>query len=302
MSVGNFGNIRPSDVNINDIDIFYNFTPNRETESTEFFRINTTEVLSELEVPVDEQISGRENILEGMYDLKLPATIFNQTGFYNIYIKPKTINLEITDCGVLSALPTVKGIIIDANDLDVELTENNALQGYRIEYINDDGTKLRNVVRYVVTSNKVIPVTENVGNTSQRTVRYRFDDSGSLIFLQVTPSSSSSLKPNELPFIGVAGQNIKMSNTFFNPILLEVEMVENTIDSVIDYVAGEQIKDVDNGIFTNYDGDRNILRQFDLYEIKDDTSNTSLYEVKERRENIDNSQDFNEVTDSIESQ
>lgn len=300
MSVGTYGNNRHADVNISDIDILYNFTPNRETESNEFFRIDATSVLTEMEVPTDEQISGRENILEGIFDLKLPATIFNEIGFYNIYIKPKMINLQIVDCGVLSALPTVKGIVINVNDIDVELTENNALQGYRIEYINNDGTKLRNVVRYVVTSNKVVPVTENVGDTSQRTVRYRYDDSGSLIFLQLTPSSSSSIKPNELPFIGVANQNIKIFNTHFNSILLEIEMVENTIDTVVNLVAGEQIKDVDNGIVTHYDSDRNITKQFNLYDIKEDVTQTSLYEVKEKRENIDNSQDFNEITDSID--
>lgn len=300
MSIGTYGNVRPSDVSVNDVEMFYNYTPNRETETTDMFRLTTNDVLSDIKLPNDEQTEGEENILEGLYNMTLPATIFNQLGIYTIYVKPKQIRTSIVDCGVLSSLPTVKGIVLDANALDTELTANNALQGYRIEYINDDGTKLRNVVRFVVTSNRVVPVTENVGNTSQKAVRYRFDDSGNLLFLQLTPSSASNVKPNSVPFIGVANQTILMSNTFFNPVTLEVEFIENDIDTVVNYVGGEQIKDVDNAIITNYDKDRNIINQFDLYEIKDSGSNTSLYEVKEKRDNIDTSQNFDDVVDSVE--
>ena len=235
-----------------------------------------------------------------MYNLTLPATIFNQLGVYTIYIRPKVLKTIIIDCGVLSALPTVKGIVLNSNALPVELTTNNALQGYKIEYINSDGTKLRNTVRYVVTSNRVVPVTENIGNTSQSVIRYRFDDSGSLIFLQLTPSSSSSVKPNVIPFIGTPNQIILMSNTHFNPLAVEVELVENDINTVVDIVGGEQIKDVDNGILTHYNKDREILKQFDLYEIKDDVGNVSLYEVKQRRDTIDSSQDFDQITEDVQ--
>lgn len=306
MSIGTYGSIRPADVSPLDMEMYYTFTPNRETLTTETFSLTPTDIIGELKLPTDQQTSGEDNLLEGLYNLTLPATIFNQIGIYTIYIRPKVLknintdgHIVITDCGVLSALPTVKGIVIDGNQLDVNLRANNALQGYKIEYINDDGSKLRNTVRYVVTSNKVIPVTENIGNTSQSAVRYRFDDSGNLIFLQITPSSASNVKPNITPFIGRPNQTILLSNTYFNPIAIEVEMVENTIDTLIDYVAGEQIKDVDNGILTYYDKDKNITKQFNLYEIKDDVTNTSLYEVKEKRTNIDPSQDFDEITENV---
>ena len=307
MATGLYGNIRPADVSPNDMDVFYTFAPNRETQAEQTFRLNPTDVISELLIPEDEQIGGESNLLEGGYNITLPATVFNQLGIYTIYIRPKILedintgdHIQIVDCGVLSALPTVKGIIIDGNQLDANLRANNALQGFKIEYINLDGTKLRNTVRYVTTSNKVIPVTENIGNTSQTAVRYRFDDSGNLIFLQVTPSSASSVKPNVTPFIGMPNQQILMSNTYFNPLMIEVEMVANTVDTLVDYVAGEQIKDVDNGILTYYDQDRNIIKQFNLYEIKDDVTETSLYEVKEERTNIDASQNFDEITSDVE--
>lgn len=299
MATGIYGTVRASDVNISDLDVYYSFTPNRDTVASTFSRLVSTDVLTENKIPTADQTSGEENLLEGVYNLKLPATVFNQTGIYTVYIRPKVIRLVITDCGVLSSLPTIKGVIINSNDLPSNLTSNNALQGYKIEYIQSDGTKLRNTVRYITTSNKAVPVTENIGNTSQTAVRYRFDDAGNLLFLQVTPSSASNVKPNVNPFIGSPGQTILISNTNVNPEAIEIEMVKNTIDTVIDYVGGEQIKDVDNGIVTYYDENRNIINQFDLFEIKDDFTNESLFEVKEKRTTIDTSQTFDNVTKDV---
>lgn len=304
MANGIYGTVRASDVNISDLDVYYSFTPNRDTIANTFTRLVATDVLSENTIPTADQVSGEENLLEGLYNLKLPSTIFNQTGIYTIYIRPKVLRLKITDCGVLSSLPTIKGIVLSANDLATlgasPLAANNALQGYKIEYIQSDGTKLRNTVRYVTTANKAVPVTENIGNTSQTAVRYRFDDAGNLLFLQVTPSSASNVKPNVNPFIGSPGQFILISNTNVNPEVIEIEMVENTIDSIMDIVAGEQIKDVDNGILTQYDKNRNITHQFDLFEIKDDFTNESLFEVKQKRTNVDTSQTFDNVLKDVQ--
>ena len=299
MAVGIYGTVRPSDVSINDIDMFYTYMPDRETLNSDIFRLDPTDVLSYNYLPVDEQIVGEENLIAGLYNLKLSGAIFNQLGFYTIYLKPKVLPTVIIDCSVLSSLPSVKGIVLNMNSLPEEWQANDALQGYKIEYINADGTKLRNVVRYVVTSNKVVPVSQNVGNTSQRAIRYRYDDSGTLIFLQLTPSSSSDVKPNVLPFIGNAGQTILMSNTYFNPIAIEINLVENTLDTIANIVGGSQLKDVDNGILTYFDKNGNITKQFNLYEIKDDVGNVSLYEVKEERTNIDESQTIENVTDGI---
>jgi hypothetical protein len=118
--------------------------------------------------------------------------------------------------------------------------------------------------------------------------------------VQLTPSSSSDVKPNVSPFIGSPDQTILISNTFFSPLVIEVDMVQNTIDTLTDYVAGEQIKDVDNGILTYYDQDRVIKRQLNIYEIKETVDDVSLYEVKERRTNIDETQNFDDITDSVD--
>ena len=310
MAIGTYGISRPADVSVKDISVYYYYTPNRETNDPgdyQFYSLNASEVLEYCHLPEDEQISGYENLLEGIYNLRLPASIFNQLGIYTIYIKPKVIvspqnNMPpiIIDCSVLSALPTVKGIVVNVNDLPEELRANNALQGYRIEYLDSNGDKIRNTVRYVVTSNKVVPVSENVGNTSQRAIRYRFDDTGTLMFLQVTPSSSSDVKPNALPFIGNPGQTILISNTFFTPLTIEVELVENTLDTLADIVAGEQIKDVQKGILTHYDKDRVITKQFNLYEIKEDVTDVPLFEVKEKRTSIDETQNFDDIVDEVQ--
>lgn len=301
MAVGIYGTTRPADVSIDDIDVYYNYTPDRETVNNNIYKLDSSEILSYNYLPDEEQISGNENLLEGLYNLRLPANVFGQLGIYTIYLKPKMVNATIIDCSVLSSLPTVKGIILDINEIPENLRANNALQGYRIEYIDSTtNEKVRNVVRYVVTSNKVVPVSENVGNTSQKAIRYRFDDTGTLLFVQVTPSSSSDVKPNAAPFIGNPDQLVLISNTFFSPLVIEVDMVQNTIDTLTNYVAGEQIKDVDNGILTYYDQDRTIIKQFNIYEIKDDVGDVPLYEVKEKRTNIDETQDFDEVTGDVQ--
>jgi hypothetical protein len=310
MAIGSYGVTRSADVNIEDIDMYYNYAPDRQTNNTNIIPLVATELLSYLYLPstdpnfipvVNPSLLENSNVLEGLYNLRLPAAIFNQLGIYTIYIKPKLIMTTIVDCGVLSSLPTVNGIVIDLSTtpLPDNLKANNALQGFKIEYLNSDNTKLRNVVRYVVTSNKVVPVSENVGNTSQKAVRYRFDDLGTLMFLQLTPSSSSDVKPNVLPFIGNVGGIILMTNTYFSPLVLEVELVENTIGTLADIVGGEQIKDVQNGILTIYDKNRVITDQFNLFEIKDDVSNVPLFEVKEKRNSIDETQNFNNITSGI---
>jgi hypothetical protein len=300
MAIGTYGIVRPSDVNISDISVYYNYTPSRDVVNNIIYPLNSLEVLSYNYLPDTEQISGNENLLEGLYNLRLPASTFNQLGIYTIYIKPTTYTTVIVDCSVLSSLPSVKGIVLDMNTLPTNLRANNALQGYRVEYINTNGSKLRNTVRYVATSNKVVPVSENVGNTSQKAIRYRFDDAGSLLFLQLTPSSSSDVKPNVLPFIGNPGQTILLSNTFFSPLVIEIDMVQNTIDTLSNILAGNQVKDVQNGILTYYDENNVITNQFNLFEIKDNVTDVPLYEVKEKRTNIDETQNFNDVVSDVQ--
>jgi len=304
MAVGVYGNTRGADVDVSDISVYYNYTPNRETFNNTMYKLESTDVLSSCTLPSTDELYNvgdyTENVLEGLYNLALPSSVFNQTGIYTVYLKPKTLPIQIKDCSVLSSLPSVRGILINKNDLPEKLKSNNALQGFRVEYINaSDGTKMRNVVRHVVTSNLVEPINENIGNSGQSSTRYRFNDSGSLLFLQLTPSSSSDVKSNILPYMGNIGQTVLLSNTYFSPLTLEIEMVENTIDTLTNAILGNEIKDIQSGILTKLNTSGEIISQHNIFEIKSDIGDVPLYEVREKRTQIDSSQNFNNVLGDV---
>jgi hypothetical protein len=130
-------------------------------------------------------------ILGGLYNLKLPASEFNKKGIYTLYIKPAEIRTTITDCGVLSALPNVKGIIINLNEVPAQYRNkftNQGLVGFRIEYLNNDGSKIPNFYRIVTSSFFCEPVVTEQVNSSQKTIRYRYVDGGSdLVFCTLSP-------------------------------------------------------------------------------------------------------------------
>ena len=53
---------------------------------------------------------------------------------------------------------------------------------------------------------------------------------------------------------------------------------------------------MDDGIYTIYDFDKNIYKQYNLFEIKDEFNET-LYEIREPRETIDFNKDFDDIAD-----
>jgi hypothetical protein len=140
-------------------------------------------------------------------------------------------------------------------------------------------------------------VVTNQVNTTQKAIRYRYvDGDANLIFLTLSPSSSPTNKPNATPYIGQPDQDIIISNTFFNPITLEIDMVEYDISSLAIALYGNQTKSMDDGIYTIYDSANNIYRQYNLYEIRDQF-NALLYEVRQSRgNNIDFSKNFTNIT------
>ena len=78
MAIGLYGITKPSDVLIEDISMYYNYMPDRETPNNIILSLTPSEILSYNFLPDAEQISGNENLLEGLYTLRLPAVIFNQ--------------------------------------------------------------------------------------------------------------------------------------------------------------------------------------------------------------------------------
>jgi hypothetical protein len=301
MAIGSYGTIRPSDVSPEDVQILLNYTPSRDvTDNFVLTELDAQTILKPYFNNTETGGNAGVEVLGGLYNLTLPAEQFNALGFYTLYLRPAQIRTVITDCGVLSALPNVKGIVIDVTNVPVQYQNKfvpQGLVGFRIEYLNADGSKIPNFFRVVTSSFFCEPVVTNEVNTTQKSVRYRYvDGSSNLIFLTLSPSSSPTNKPNATPFIGQPNQNIIVSNTFFNPITLEIEMVEYDISSLAIALYGNQTKSIDDGIYTIYDAEDNIYRQYNLYEIRDQF-NALLYEVRQSRgNNIDFSKNFTNIT------
>ena len=301
MSIGAYGTIRPSDVSPADVDIILNYTPTRDvTDQFVLTKLDAQTILRPYFANTETGGTPDVEVLGGLYNLTLPANQFNALGIYTLYIRPAEIRTIISDCGVLSALPNVKGIVIDITDVPVQYQNKfvpQGLVGFRVEYLNADGSKIPNFFRVITSSFFCEPVVSNEVNTSQKAIRYRYVDGDSnLIFLTLSPSSSPTNKPNATPFIGQPDQDIIITNTFFNPVTVEVEMVEYDISSLAIALYGNQTKSIDDGIYTIYDSQDNIYRQYNLYEIRDQF-NALLYEVRQSRgNNIDFSKNFTNIT------
>jgi hypothetical protein len=301
MAIGSYGTIRPSDVSPADVEIIMNYTPTRDvTDQFVLTKLDAQTILRPYFANSETGGNAGVEVLGGLYNLTLPANQFNALGIYTLYIRPAEIRTVISDCGVLSALPNVKGIIIDITDVPPQFQNKfvpQGLVGFRVEYLNPDGSKIPNFFRVVTSSFFCEPVVTNEVNTTQKAIRYRYVDGDStLIFLTLSPSSSPTNKPNATPFIGQPDQDIIITNTFFNPVSVEVEMVEYDISSLAIALYGNQTKSIDDGIYTIYDSNDNIYRQYNLYEIRDQF-NALLYEVRQSRgNNIDFSKNFTNIT------
>ena len=300
MATGNYGTVRPADVSVKDIEMLYHYTNKREnTQTVELEYLDPIKMLTPAKTPNQ----GNE-ILGGMYTLSLPTATFGAKGFYNIIIRPKQIRTKIVDCGVLAGSPDVLGLVFNINNLppgtDKTKFQNSELVGYRVEYLTTNANatekKQQNKFTIITSNNKVVPVSENLADTSDKALSYTFSDTSNLVFCTITPSAAPSVKPNAIPFIGVKEQNVILTNTFFNPMMLEIEMVEYD-DEVLAYsLFGNQSKSMEDGIYTIYNFDNDIYKQYNLFEIKDKFTGQPLYEVREKRNQIDFSKDFGNLS------
>ena len=302
MAIGSYGSIRVADVSPSDVEILLNYSQNRlATSNVTLTKLDSSEILTPVFHNSETGGTSGVELLGGVYNLRLSSTVFDQLGIYNLYIRPKQIRTIITDCGVLSSLPSVRGIVIDITNVDIEDRNKftpQGLVGYRIEYIDiETQQKVTNFYKIVTSSFYFEPITTNLTNTSQNSNRYRYTDTPTnLLFLTVTPSSSPSTRANIVPFIGQPSQTIILTNTFFNPLNIEIELVEHDISTLALGMYGNQTKALSSGIYTIYDTNNNIYKQFDLYEIKDEFNET-LYEVREERTDIDQTLNFDDITE-----
>jgi hypothetical protein len=157
---------------------------------------------------------------------------------------------------------------------------------------------MQNLFRIVTSNGTVEAVNQNLSNTSQKAIRYRYKSGSNLVFCTLTPTSNPITQPNKIPFIGSPGQLITVTNTHFDPIFLEIEMTEHDMETLSYGIYGNQSKSIQDGKYTIYDGTNSIYKQYNLYEIQDDSGNP-LYEVREEISDgdIDFTKEFNNITD-----
>jgi len=310
MAVGSYGIIRPADVSPEDVEILYHYVKDRNANSDVTLKtLDATTILTPVyhtsdtlgtSNPVFQPVPNVE-ILGGLYNLKLESGDFSELGIYTLQLRPKQIRTKITDCGVLASLPSVRGLVIDLTNViptDRNKFSPQGLVGYRIEYINPTDTKkIPNFYRIITSNFYCEPITTNLTNSSQKAIRYRYSDSATnLMFLTITPSAAPSTRPTTVPYIGQPEQTIILTNTYFNPTTIEIEMVEHDVNTLAYALYGNQSKAMASGIYTIYDNNNNIYKQFNLYEIKDQLNET-LYEIREKRTDIDESLNFDTITE-----
>jgi len=303
MASGVYGTVRPADMSPGDVEMTVFYSENRESSNTNVFKLDSSNLIA---INNPNNTSGFE-IFGGLYTLRLPVSSFGTKGIYTIAFKPTEIRTKIVDCGVLSAFPDIKGIVLDTSDANVaqaiEAFENNNLVGYKIEYLNTDSTvadkKIKNFFRIVTSNNRAEPVNQNLTNVNQKAIRYRFNDNSTLTFCTLSPSAPTNVNPSALPFIGSPNQNIIITNTFFSPFIMEIEIVDYDIESLAIGMFGNQAKSLEDGIYTIYNFNDEIYKQYNLYEIKDRFTGKPLFEIKENRlNNIDFTKGFNDVSNT----
>ena len=281
-----YGVKRPANITSDDVDIFYSYRASRAEDATDFKKLDSKCLNN-----VNGEGSGGTNmeVLPGMFDLRLPLDIFGSVGIYTIYIKPKEIRTTIMHVSTLAAYPDVRGIVIKNDDR----WTNGSLVGYRVEYFDDKGERLDDF-RIITSNNRCEPVAQVFNDTTQNGVRYRFNDAANLMFCTVTPSTSLSFNNNTLPNIGTVGQTISLINTKFNPICIEVEMVENDAETLATMLNGDQIRDLEHATITTFNKDHEPFSQFSYYTTKN-TLGKALYEIKVKEDVTENNIDYDSV-------
>lgn len=300
MSIGVYGTNIPIHIDSNklsslvDISYCYNESRAYDSLSSSKFKSLPSSVLANCKREV-ESGSTLDEIVDGMYTLQLPLSDFNKKGFYTVYIKPKEYAINITDVGCLSAYSDVRGIILDTNAISDEIIKNmartnNGLVGFRIVFLDENGVR-EDYYRIVTSNNKCEPVIQAPNSSSDKTYTYRYDDSSSLTFLTVSPSSAPTFKSNATPYIGKPTQRILLVNTLFEPIQLDIEMVTHDADTISNMLEGSQLRDLDNGLVTTYNEKNEIYAQSEHYTLKENASGNPVYEVKKNKtDSIDFSQ------------
>jgi len=290
MATGLYGTKTLASVDFNDVDILYAFTPSHEVVGDLQFK--------PLFGSITESEFRKMIGADGSYKLRLPATIFNKLGFYTVIIKPKTFQTQIIDCSIVvtntdtEIQMSKKGIIIPK----LNFQDTGSLIGYRLEYIDENGIKIKNFHR-IVTSSDLVNVSVNSSSSNSSSTSYVLDQNGASLFLTVTPDENTLISNAQQPSLGSAGQSILISNTFFDPVMIEVEMVDQNLKTLGRVLTGNSIRDNLTGRLSYFDEQGNLWRQYSLL-TKKNQFGTGEIDIKREVRNIDFNQTFDDVQNS----
>lgn len=247
---GTYGTIKPAVISPEEAEVFYFYRPSRSSDAADFTAFKKLDgCLSNCQYENDSENALN---LPGMYNLKLPMDKFGKKGVYTIYIKPKEETVKIVGYGSLVSFPDVNGVVFNVSDLD-DYTGTNELVGYRIEF--SDGS-----YKIITSSNICEAVKQNSNNASENGVRYALNSNGGLLFCTLTPSDTMSFTTNN-DGGNYNGQTITLVNTNFNPVMVEVEMVEHDAETISTMLEGDQLRNLDEGMITTFNKDGGIYHQ-----------------------------------------
>lgn len=287
MSVGIYGSKTLATCDFNDVDILYAYSPNRESIGEVQYK--------PMYGSVTENEFRKMLGVDGSYKLRLPATIFNKLGFYTVMIKPKSFQTQIIDCSFVvtnnqtEIQISKKGIVIPK----LSFQNTGSLIGYKIEYFDDNNVKIKNFHRIITSSDPVVVSTNN-NNSNPNSTSYNLNSNGNYLFLTLSPDESSLISNTQKPDLGKAGQTIIISNTFFDPVMIEVEMVDQNIKTLSYILTGNSTRDLKTGKITYFDENNLVYKQF-LLNTRKNTFTDANIDVKEEVKNIDQTQTFNDL-------
>ena len=290
---GLYGTVRSAYIDpVKDAELFYFYRPNRSTTDEDFTKFKPLNASNLVRSHADGIQGGIEDVLPGMFNLRLPLDVFNDTGIYTVYIRPKEIITNLVDVSVLADYPEIRGVVIKKGLVEGETD----LTGYRIEYF--DGEKRTDRAFIITSCNFCKPIWVSVSDSASMPKRYQYADSScDLLFCTLTPCSYGDYSPNVAPNIGTGVEEkdkVAIINTKFSPVMIEIEMVEHDAETITTMLEGDTIMDHDNAIMTHYNENKEIYQQYDFYEQKNSLGEP-LYSVKRKRENIDSSEDYDNI-------
>jgi len=291
MAVGFYGSKKGSDVDFNDCDILYAYSPSRnEVGDLQFSPLYNNVTNNEI-----RKVFGAD----GLYKLRLPANVFNKLGFYSVLVKPKSFEIEIIDCSFIVQAQdndiqvSKKGIVIPA----LQFRQSGSLIGYQVEYFDNNGLKVKNLHR-IITSSDLVSLSPSTSSNNPSSTSYNLDPNGSFVFLTLTPDELSIISNQQKVDLGKAGQKILISNTFFDPEIIEIEMVDQTIKTLSYALYGNSTRDLETGVFSVFDEFGSLYRQYNLATVKKRFTNGQV-DFKSLRTNIALDQTFFNLSQGI---